>query len=441
MAVRGVTRREFTASVMAGTGAVLFTGWSPHQDALRVNGDRLNRHLSALARFGATAEGGISRVAYGDADLAARDYVRGLMRDAGLHTSTDLAGNLVGRRAGTEDVPPLIMGSHIDSVPQGGNYDGQVGSMGAIEVAHTIHERKIETRHPLEVLIFQNEEGGKTGSRAISGEVEPFELDLETASGKTIGEGISLVGGDPERLADARRRTADIAAYLELHIEQGAILDTGGISIGVVEGIVGIKRWNVTVEGFANHAGTTPMDARRDALVSASALVQSVDEIARTTPGRQVATVGRIEANPGAPNVVPGRVTLSLEIRDLQMDKIDSVFARIHDAATAIGAASDTSFGFEQFYVSHAALTDPRIQRTIAAVAGRLDLSALHMPSGAGHDAQSIALLAPVGMIFVPSVQGISHSPREYSRPADIEAGANVLLHTLLDMDEANWSE
>ena len=154
-----------------------------------------------------------------------------------------------------------------------------------------------------------------------------------------------------------------------------------------------------------------------------------------------MATVGRIEVDPGAPNVVPGRVTLSLEIRDLQMDKIDSVFADIHDAAMAIGAESDTSFGLEQFYVSHAALTDPRIQRTIAAAAGRLDLSVLNMPSGAGHDAQSIALLAPVGMIFVPSVQGISHSPREYNRPADIEAGANVLLHTLLDMDGANWNE
>jgi N-carbamoyl-L-amino-acid hydrolase len=331
------------------------------------------------------------------------------------------------------------MGSHIDSVPQGGNYDGQVGSVGAIEVAHTIHERDIETRHPLEVVIFQNEEGGKTGSRAISGEVEAFELDLVTASGKTIGEGIRLLGGDPDRPADARRRPGDIAAYLELHIEQGAILDSRGITIGVVEGIVGIKRWNVTVEGFANHAGTTPMDARRDALVSASAFVQAVNEIARATPGRQVATVGRLEVDPGAPNVVPGRVTLSLEIRDLQMDKIDSVFADIRDAAAAIGAGSDTSIGLEQFYVSHAALTDPRIQRTIAAAAERLGLSALNMPSGAGHDAQSIAQLAPVGMIFVPSVQGISHSPREYSRPADIEAGANVLLHALLDIDDAAW--
>lgn len=432
-----MTRRDFGAAAMVGAGAFFVPGWSHRQGALRVNGQRLNGNLSALGRFGATPEGGISRVAYSDADLAGREYVLGLMRDAGLETSTDVAGNLVGRRRGTEDVAPLVMGSHIDSVPQGGNYDGQVGSMGAIEVAHTIHERGIETRHPLEVLIFQNEEGGKTGSRAISGEVEPFELDLETASGRTIGAGIRILGGDPDRLAEARRNTGDIAAYLELHIEQGAILDTDGITIGVVEGIVGIKRWNVTVEGFANHAGTTPMDARRDALVSAAAFVQAVNRIARATPGRQVATVGRMDVEPGAPNVVPGRVTLSLEIRDLEMAKIDRVFTEIRDAATAIGTETNTSFELEQFYVSHAALTDPRVQRAITAATRQLGLSVLSMPSGAGHDAQSIALLAPVGMIFVPSVEGISHSPREYSRPADIEAGANVLLHTLLDMDAA----
>jgi beta-ureidopropionase / N-carbamoyl-L-amino-acid hydrolase len=411
-----------------------------HQDILRVNGPRLNGTLDALARFGATPEGGTNRLAYSDDDLAAREFVTDLMGQAGLDVTVDLAGNLLGRRAGRDtSLPPLLMGSHIDSVPQGGSYDGQVGSMGAIEVVRSLDEARVSTRHPLEVFIFQNEEGGKTGSRALSGEVEGFELDIETASGFTIGEGIRRLGGDPSRLAEVRRVPGAAAAYLELHIEQGAILDRIGISIGIVEGIVGIKRWNVAVEGFANHAGTTPMSDRRDALVAAGRFIDQVNEVARTMDGRQVATVGRIEAYPGAPNVVPGRVELSLEIRDLTMDKIDLVFAEIERRATSIGVATGTTFEFSQFYVSRAAPTDERLQRLCSEAADLLELSHRAMPSGAGHDAQSIALFAPIGMIFVPSVGGVSHSPREFTRPAHIEAGANVLLQALLGADSRSW--
>jgi beta-ureidopropionase / N-carbamoyl-L-amino-acid hydrolase len=409
------------------TGAVL---------DLTVNGERLNRTLRELSRFGRTPEGGINRVAFSDADLEARAYVQGLMDEAGLRVRVDAAGNLIGRRGGREEgLPPILFGSHIDSVPHGGNYDGQVGAMGAVEAARRLHEESVVTRHPLEVVIFSNEEGGKTGSRAMSGEVEPPEMELPTASGYTIGEGTARIGGDPGRLDEVVRRPGEVAAFLELHVEQGAVLESRGIQIGVVEGIVGIRRWNVEVQGFANHAGTTPMDGRRDALVAAARFVDAVHRTAGELPGRQVATVGRIEAFPGAPNVIPGRATLSLEIRDLEMARIDEILGLLEGEAARIGRETDTRFSFTPFYLSAAAPTHLRIRDSVEEEARRLGLSTLRMPSGAGHDAQSLALLAPVGMIFVPSVRGISHSPEELTHPRDVVNGANVLLCTLLALD------
>ncbi len=407
---------------------------------LEVNGPRLNRMLQELARFGATPEGGSHRVAFSDADLEGRAYVRERMEAAGLRTRVDEAGNLLGSRAGTETgLPPLLVGSHIDTVPEGGSYDGPLGSLAAVEAALRLHEEEMPTRHPLEVVIFANEEGGKTGSRAMSGEVEPSEFDLPTASGYTIGEGTARIGGDPGQLERVQRRPGDVASYLELHIEQGAILEGQQIPIGVVEGIVGIRRWNVEVEGFANHAGTTPMDDRRDPMVAAARFVDSVYRTARELPGRQVATVGRIEASPGAPNVIPGRVSLSLEIRDLEMERIDEVFELLRGCAEEIGSDTDTGFSFSPFYLSRAAPTHPRLQGLVEGAADSLGLESLRMPSGAGHDAQSIALFAPVGMIFVPSVDGISHSPREHTRPEHVVNGGNVLLRTLLRMDGESW--
>ena len=403
----------------------------------RIDGERLNRTLSELARFGATPEGGTSRVAFSPEDIAAREYVAALMRRAGLRVDVDAAANLIGRRPGSEPLPPLMFGSHIDSVPEGGNYDGQVGSMAAVEVARTLADADLQTRHPLELVIFSNEEGGKTGSRAMSGEVRPRELEIVTASGHTIGAGLRALGGDPDRLDTVRRRAGDVAAFLELHVEQGGILDRRGINIGVVEGIVGIKRWMVTIDGFANHAGTTPMDQRQDALLAAGRFIDAAHRIVTEGPGRQVVTVGRIEAEPGAPNVIPGRARLTLELRDLDMAVIDRLFGEIQNAATEIGRATGTAFGFDNFYISRAAPTDPRIRAAVAESAAALGLSALEMPSGAGHDAQSIAQFGPVGMIFIPSVGGISHSPREHTAAEDIVNGANVLLRTLLTLDRA----
>jgi N-carbamoyl-L-amino-acid hydrolase len=228
-----------------------------------------------------------------------------------------------------------------------------------------------------------------------------------------------------------------LKAFIELHIEQGAILDESDVDIGVVEGIVGIRWWDVTIEGIANHAGTTPMDRRRDALLSAAELTLAVNRIATTTPGRQVATVGRIRAEPGAPNVIPGRVTMSLEIRDLAAEKMQQVFRTIAAEAQRIAEARQTPIGFAEIDVALApAPTDERVRRIIAESARSLGLTVQSMPSGAGHDAQDMSHIAPIGMIFVPSKGGISHSPKEYTSPADMANGVNVLLRTILAIDQ-----
>jgi N-carbamoyl-L-amino-acid hydrolase len=292
------------------------------------------------------------------------------------------------------------------------------------------------TRHPLELIIFQNEEGGLIGSRALDGELKEQELDLVSRSGKTIRDGIKFIGGDPSRLAEVRRKRGDVAAYLELHIEQGGTLDSEKVNIGIVEGIVGINWWDVTIEGFANHAGTTPMNQRQDALLAAARFIELVNRIVTSVAGRQVGTVGRIQALPGAPNVIPGRVVLSLELRDLDASKIKALYEKIHTEAQQIARASNTRFDFKEINVNLPAPTDPRIRKVIADSATGLGLTTKLLPSGAGHDAQDMALLGPVGMIFVPSVAGISHSPREFSHPADIANGANVLMHTLLKLDQ-----
>jgi len=312
-----INRREFNAGLLTGACAFALRDFVPPAP-LRVNGARLNQHLQELAEFGKNPQGGVSRVAYSEADRQGREYVIGLMHAAKLDVSVDAAGNLVGRRAGSDNsLKPILFGSHIDSVPEGGNYDGDVGSLGAIEVVQTLAEHNVTTRHPLEVIIFQNEEGGLYGSEALLGVLDEKALERVSNSGKTIREGIKFIGGDPAKLASVKREKGSIAAYLELHIEQGGTLEAEKIDIGVVEGIVGINQWEVTIQGFANHAGTTAMNNRRDALLAAAKFVEAVNRVATSVPGRQVGTVGRIQAFPGAPNVIPGKVVLTLELRDL----------------------------------------------------------------------------------------------------------------------------
>jgi len=416
---------------------VATTVHSAENQIILASAERMEQRIQALSRFGANPQGGVSRVAFSKADIEGRAYIKDLMEQAGLEVRLDTAGNIIGKREGSDpDLPVIMFGSHIDSVPGGGNYDGDVGVIAAIEVAQLLHENGVKTRHPLEIVSFTDEEGGLVGSRAMTTGLSPGALSVVSHSGMTIAEGIRVVGGDPDRLGLALRSPDEFAAFIELHIEQGAFLHEEGIEIGVVEGIVGIRWWDVVIEGIANHAGTTPMNRRQDAMLSAAELTLAINRVATSLEGRQVATVGRIRAEPGAPNVIPGRVVMSLEIRDLDASKIQQVFDAIRLEAESIAQARQTPINFEELDVaSPPAPTDLRMRKIIAQSAEDLGLSFRLMPSGAGHDAQDMTHVAPTGMIFVPSVGGISHSPKEFTSSEDMANGAGVLLRTVLAID------
>lgn len=403
-----------------------------------VNQNRLEKRIYDLAKFGLQENGETERVAFSDADLAAQKWVMNTLTNLGLEVYIDFAGNIIGIRQGKDNsLKPISFGSHIDRVPNGGNYDGCVGSMASLEVLEVLNENNIKTKHPLEVIIFSNEEGGVMGSRAIAGHLGKSALGVANSTGYTMGEGIMRLGGDTTRIAEVARKKGEIAAFLELHIEQGGILEKENIHIGIVEGIVGLKWWEVEFKGFANHAGTTPMNARQDALLAAAKFIVAVNEITNSFEGAQVGTVGKIKAEPGAPNVIPGKVVTSLEIRDLSSAVIEKLYQAIKTKGAEIAKASGVQIAFRSLdTTAEPAIMTTSIQKEISNAAKKLGLSTKKMPSGAGHDAQDMALIAPTGMIFVPSQGGISHSPKEFTSAKDMANGANVLLHAILALDK-----
>ena len=394
-----------------------------------------------MSVFGRPAGGsfgdGVSRYAYSDADLAGRAYVMGLIRAGGATPRIDAAGNIRARREGSApDLKPIMIGSHIDSVPNGGNFDGALGSLAAVEILRTLNDRQIRMRHPLEIALWSNEEGGTIGSEAAAGQLSPASLDL-VLNGIRRRDGIRRIGGDPGHLDQARIARGSLAAYVELHIEQSDHLEQAGVKIGVVDGIVAIDEYEVEVTGAANHAGTTPMADRRNALLAAAKLIEAVQEEVTRVPGRQVGTVGHLEVYPNVRNIVPGRVKCSIELRDLDPAKIDRIGEAIRARARTIATDTGTQIAITKVEGDAPALASPAIQRRIEQAAADLGLSTMHLPSGAGHDAASISNLAPMGMVFVPSIGGISHSPRERTAWNDCANGANVLLGTVLKLDEA----
>jgi len=410
-----------------------------------VNPGRLRSRLEALSLYGRPTgsgfDGGVSRVAYSDADVAGRTYVMQLMRDAGLSPRIDPAGNIFARREGRDRaLKPILFGSHIDSVPQGGNFDGDLGSLSAIEAIEVLRERNHLTRHPLEIVVWAHEESaafnrGLGGSRIVAGDFVPDDL-TQTWHGMRRDDAIRKIGGAPERMAEAARDKGSHHCYLELHIEQGANLHRQSVPIGVVQGIVAIDGFDVVVRGFANHAGTTVMSERQDALIAASQLALAVRDIVTARPGRQVGTVGRFEVSPNSPNVIPGEVRLSIEVRDLSEDTLKELTTAIVERARQIARDTKTTIDLTPSRHNPPATADAHVQDTVARVASALHLDAIRLPSGAGHDAQMMARLGPMGMIFVPSIDGISHSPRELTTWDDCARGARVLLDTVLAMDE-----
>jgi N-carbamoyl-L-amino-acid hydrolase len=406
---------------------------------LSVNSKRIESRIFELAKFGVDEKGRGYRVAYTKGDIEARTWFMELMKKAGLDPTIDAAGNIIGKRKGKNaSLKPIAFGSHIDMVPDGGNYDGTLGSISALEVIEILNENNIVTENPLEVIIFANEEGGTIGSMAMVGNLTPEGLKQKSQSGLTQAEGIKALGGNPTNIQSTKRNKGDIHAWIELHIEQGGILEKEKIQIGVVEGIVGIVHWEVTVEGFANHAGATPMNMRQDALLAASKFIIAVNEVVNSVKGTQVGTVGKIAVQPGAYNVIPGKVVLGLEIRDLDAAKIEMLFKEMEKRAATIATSTKTKISFErQANESKPALTDKKLQQIINSSAKALGFTTKFMQSGAGHDSQEIAEIAPAAMIFIPSIGGISHSPKEFSTATDMANGANVLLQTILKIDKA----
>ncbi len=403
---------------------------------LRINHERLHHRIDDLAKIGQQPSGSIRRLAFTPEDLQARATVRQWMLEAGMSVRTDAAGNLIGRYPGENQMAPaLATGSHLDTVPTGGRYDGVLGVLAGIEVAQTLKENHLQLHHPLEVIVFTDEESTMIGCQAMAGTVlldHPERYCSKT--GESIQSCLERVGGNWEQLATAKRSRENIAAFLELHVEQGAILERNGIAIGIVQGVVGMERQKITIIGQANHAGTTPMEMRQDALVAAAELILAVQEIALKMPSQPVATVGYLNIFPNAVNIIPGQVELSVDMRDLSQNCLQEMLEILHHKISAIADSTHTKISIKPLLSVKPTLAAPEIQNTIESVCQQLELSYLSLPSRAGHDALEMGRITNMGMIFVPSQGGVSHSEAEYTSPEQCTQGANVLLQTLLLM-------
>ena len=405
-------------------------------EGLRIDGDRLLARLAELAAIGATDEGGCCRLALTDEDRAGRDLVCRWMRDAGLDVQVDPIGNFFGCRAGTEDAAPVMTGSHIDTVRTGGRYDGCLGVLAGIEVVRTLNDAGVHTRRPLVVGVFTNEEGARFAPDMLGSLVFVGGLPLEEAYART--------GIDGQRLVDELARIGyrgEAAlplhrphAHVELHIEQGPVLDAEGITIGAVENLQGISWQEVSIVGESNHAGTTPMRLRHDAGYCAAAIGVFLRTLARELGGNQVGTMGAVTLHPNLINVIAARASVTVDLRNTDESVLQEAERRLQaflaqlarDEGVAIDTRRLARFEPVSFNAGIAAL--------IARVAARLGHSCRAMTSGAGHDAQMLARICPTAMVFVPSVKGISHNPAEHTAPAHLAAGADVLLHTLLEL-------
>jgi beta-ureidopropionase / N-carbamoyl-L-amino-acid hydrolase len=409
---------------------------------IKINKERLLRKLNQLAQIGALEgsgdapplSGGVSRLALTDADKGARDLTVSWMEALGLTVHIDQVGNIIGVRPGEEELPPVMLGSHIDTVTVAGRFDGSYGVMAALEVVNTLNDNNLSTRRPLAVAAFTNEEGvrytpGMLGSTAYVGK-------LSASQARAIqGFDGSIFGKELERIGYAGTTAPGAihpCAFLELHIEQGPVLDQTNIPVGVVEAVTGITWLEVTITGSANHAGTTPIDLRRDAGLAAAKMIASMREIATTIGGEQRATCGMIAFEPNAINVIPSKAVFTVDLRNSDGETLIKAEEHLYARAKEIEASDGVTISIHPLEHVLAVKFDPVIVNAIEQTATALDIPFRRMVSGAGHDAQLMAGMCPSAIIFVPSREGISHSPDEYSSPEDLETGANVLLHTAL---------
>jgi len=404
--------------------------------SLKINFKRLQDDIDTLANIGLGEDHGLYRMAFSEADLEARQWLSSRIEDAGLQLHIDEAANLHARLQWDGKRPSVITGSHIDTVPSAGALDGALGVMIGLECLRSIQEQQLPLKYPLESIAFSDEEGrfgGMMGSQALSGQLTPEAIynasDLE---GNLLCSVMESLGYPAKNILRAQRQPDSIRAYVELHIEQGPVLDQQGISIGLVEAIAGLLRWNVRLIGEANHAGTTPMHMRRDALKGFAEVAANVDRVlAEYGSPRSTATIGYVEAFPGAANVVPGQANFSLDIRDTDMQVLDDLANAFRRSISAIARRHDLMFEYEVVSQLEAASCDSAILYTIESCANELGYASMRLHSGAAHDAQMMARIVPTAMVFVPSKDGRSHSAAEWTSWEDIEKGANVMLNTL----------
>ncbi len=403
---------------------------------LRIDADALLARLTELGRIGATGDGGCCRLALTDADRAGRDLVRRWMGELGLQVQVDPVGNLFGYRAGTEDTAPVMTGSHIDTVATGGLYDGNYGVLSGLAVVQALNRAGLKTRRPLVVAAFTNEEGARfqpdmLGSLVYAGGLALAAAhDTRAIDGARLGDELQRIG----YLGNAPLPLVRPHAYVELHVEQGPVLDAEGITIGAVRDLQGISWQELTIEGQPNHAGTTPMRLRHDAGFCAAELACFLRALAAEMGGSQVATVGAIDLHPNLINVIAARARLTVDLRNTDEALLCQAEQRLAAHAAALAASEGVRITARRLARFEPVRFDAGIADLIARQAARLGYSQRPMTSGAGHDAQMLARMAPAAMIFVPSVRGISHNPAEYTAPGDLAAGANVLLHTLLEL-------
>ncbi len=405
----------------------------------RIDIERLKRRLDDLNRFGADVAGpGIHRLSFSDADMQARRWLMVEMEQLGLAVSMDAVGNVVGRW-GPADGAAVMLGSHLDSVPRGGALDGSLGVMAALECVETAMDHGIAPASPIEVAATSEEEGrfgGMLGAQAMAGTVDPgwFEAAADD-NGLPLAEAMRAAGLDPRAYPEARRDPSEIKAFLELHIEQGPVLDRMGRQLGIVEGISGVFNWGVTLVGETNHAGTTPMDLRRDSfrgLAEFAASIPAIIDEAGTSDTRL--TIGKVDLTPNYAHTVPGRAEFVIIGRDMDEAVMSALAAACRRRLESVARAHGLELSVKQASWLPPTPCHPGIIEAFARQADRLGLDALSMPSGAGHDTQMMAALTRAGMIFVPSRHGISHAPEEHTEWRDIEAGCNLLLHTMLDV-------